>query len=491
MKILLILNLLLISSHFAQSQSVLNSPAVEKVWGQYNKYKESAITNRFMKHAEMIPLIQKHVNSKFITKDEIGKSVRNRSINHLTAGRGKTKVMLWSQMHGDESTATMALFDMFNFLSATDDNDNLRKLILDNLELHVVPMLNPDGAQAWKRRNDLEIDVNRDARMLVTPEGQALMGLARKLQPQIGFNLHDQNYLYSSGRSKNSATISFLAPAYNYPKDMNAVRKRATQIILSMNRALQTKSPGNVAKYNDDFDPRCFGDTFQGMGISTILIESGGYYHDPEKQFIRQLNFLALLSAFESIATASYEKENLRDYELIPENDNSLYDVFVKNVTINKEGYEFKTHLGINRSQIRSSDNAGMTYNGRIAELGDQELVFGYDEIDATGLKFTPAKIKTMRRAEWERLTPQDELDLIKQGFLFVKWSDAKSPTGAIKNRLLNLTNGKENQVQAAGIGQPAQFLLTKEGKPVIAVVNGYKVVLDEPAKVLSNTFGY
>lgn len=491
MKILLILNLLLISFHFAQSQSVLNSPAVEKVWGQYNKYKESAITNRFMKHAEMIPLIQKHVNSRFITKDEIGKSVRNRSINHLTAGRGKTKVMLWSQMHGDESTATMALFDMFNFLSATDDNDNLRKLILDNLELHVVPMLNPDGAQAWKRRNDLEIDVNRDARMLVTPEGQALMGLARKLQPQIGFNLHDQNYLYSSGRSKNSATISFLAPAYNYPKDMNAVRKRATQIILSMNRALQTKSPGNVAKYNDDFDPRCFGDTFQGMGISTILIESGGYYHDPEKQFIRQLNFLALLSAFESIATASYEKENLRDYELIPENDNSLYDVFVKNVTINKEGYEFKTHLGINRSQIRSSDNAGMTYNGRIAELGDQELVFGYDEIDATGLKFTPAKIKTMRRAEWERLTPQDELDLIKQGFLFVKWSDAKSPTGAIKNRLLNLTNGKENQVQAAGIGQPAQFLLTKEGKPVIAVVNGYKVVLDEPAKVLSNTYGY
>jgi hypothetical protein len=317
------------------------------------------------------------------------------------------------------------------------------------------------------------------------------MGLAKKLQPQIGFNLHDQNYLYSSGRSKNSATISFLAPAYNYPKDMNAVRKRATQIILSMNKALQTKSPGNVAKYNDDFDPRCFGDTFQSMGISTILIESGGYYHDPEKQFIRKLNFLALLTAFESIAKASYEREDIKDLEMIPENDNSLYDVFVKNVTINKEGQEFQTHLGINRSQIRLADNSGMMFSGRIAELGDQELVFGYDEIDASGLKFTPAKIRTMTRGEWERLSPQQELDLIKEGYLFVKWSDGKSPTGAIKNRLLNLTNGSETLVQAAGIGQNAQFLLTRDGKPVYAIVNGYKVDLNQPAKVLSNTYGY
>lgn len=484
--------LMLLISHVGMCQKIgINSPGVEKAWEQYVKYKEPSIKNRFMKHAEMLPLIQKHIDSKLLSKEEIGKSVKGRSINHLTAGRGKTKVLLWSQMHGDESTATMALFDVFNFLGADDENNEMRKLILDNLELHFVPMLNPDGAQAWKRRNDLEIDINRDARMQVTPEGRALMGLAKKLQPQIGFNLHDQNYLYSSGRSKNSATISFLAPAYNYPKDMNAVRKRATQIILAMNKALQTKSPGNVAKYNDDFDPRCFGDTFQGMGISTILIESGGYYHDPEKQFIRKLNFLALLTAFESIAKESYQKEDIKDYDQIPENENSLYDVFVKNITITKEGQEFKTHLGINRSQVRSADNSAMSYNGRIAELGDQELVFGYDDIDATGLKFTPARIKTMTKTEWDKLTPQQELDLIKEGYLFVKWSDGKSPTGAIKDRLLNLTNSNDSTVQAAGIGQNAQFLLTKDGKPVYAVVNGYKVDLSQPAKVLTNTWGY
>ncbi|MHB1177305.1 MAG: M14 family zinc carboxypeptidase, partial [Daejeonella sp.] len=486
-RLMLFVNLALITFHLAMCQTpAQNSLAVEKVWGQYDRYREPAITNRFMKHTEMLPLIQKHVDSKFLAKEEIGKSVRGRSINHLTAGGGKIKVMLWSQMHGDESTATMAMFDMFNFLSSSDDNSDLRKLILDNLELHFVPMLNPDGAQAWMRRNDLEIDINRDARMQVTPEGRALMELAKKLHPQIGFNLHDQNYLYSAGRSRNSATISFLAPAYNYPKDMNAVRKSATQIILTMNKALQTKSPGNVAKYNDDFDPRCFGDTFQGMGISTILIESGGYYHDPEKQFIRKLNFLALLTAFESIAKQSYEKEDIKDYDIIPENDNSLYDVFVKNVTITKEGQEFKTHLGINRSQVRTPDNSSMTYSGRIEELGDQELVFGYDEIDASGLKFTPGKVKTMTKSQWGKLSPQQELDLIKEGYLFVKWSDGKSPAGAIKNRLLNLTNNSRNSIQIAGIGQSAQFLLTRDGKPIYAVVNGYKVDLSQPAKALA-----
>ncbi len=121
-KIMLFANLILFSSHLAMCQApAQNSAAVEKVWGEYDRYREPAITDRFMKHSEMMPLIQKHVDSKFLTMEEIGKSVRGRSLNHLTAGRGKTKILLWSQMHGDESTATMALFDLFNFLSAKDD----------------------------------------------------------------------------------------------------------------------------------------------------------------------------------------------------------------------------------------------------------------------------------------------------------------------------------------------------------------------------------
>jgi hypothetical protein len=481
----------LLLTMFQSALCQVNLKSVDQVWDHYDRYKEPVITNRFFKHTNVVSLINKHTTSGLLISEEIGQSVRGRSINHLTLGTGKTKVLLWSQMHGDESTATMALFDLFNFLATDDEHNELRRLVLSNLELNIVPMLNPDGAQQWKRRNDLEIDVNRDARMLVTPEGRALMNLAKKIKPEIGFNLHDQSTLYAAGRNANTATISFLAPAYDYPKSMNEVRKRATQLILTINKALQTKVPGKIAKYDDAFDPRCFGDTFQGMGISTILIESGGYYADPEKQHIRKLNFYALLNAFVSIAAKTYGSQKLADYHEIPENSRSLYDVLVRNVSINKEGIQFRTNLGIVRSQIKGSDFGSMSYNGRIEELGDVELTHGYDEIEASNLTFAPGNIKLMRKSEWEALSPQQELDLIREGYLFVKWTDGTSPAGPLSARLLNLTNKATNAIQSASIGQQAQFLLSRDGKPVYALLNGYVLDLTKDVTAVPNVFGY
>jgi hypothetical protein len=484
--------LLLVSVQIVVAQdSVQVKKDVDRVWDNYQLYQEASIKNRFIKHTDVLQLIQKNISSGLFMTEEIGRSIKGRSINHLTYGRGKTKVLLWSQMHGDESTATMALFDLFNFMSGNDEFDPLRRMIRDNLELHFVPMLNPDGAQEWKRRNDLEIDINRDARLLVTPEGRALMEIAKKIQPEIAFNLHDQSTLYAAGRTDKSATISFLAPAYNYPKDMNESRKRATQLILTMNDALQTRVPGNIAKYDDAFDPRCFGDTFQALGFSTILIESGGFKGDPEKQYIRKLNFYALLTALESIAQKSYVSQSLAKYDSIPENSRSLYDLVVRNVSVNKEGISFRTNLGINLSQIKGPNFASMSYNGRIEELGDMELNYGHDEIEASQLSLIPGKVKLLLKSEWDKLTQEEEFQLVKEGFLFVKWTDIKSPSGPVSARLLNLTNAETGPVKAAGIGQQAQFILTKEGKPEYAVINGFVLDLNKEMKQVPNVYGY
>lgn len=459
---------------------------LDRVWDNYELFQESTIQNRFIKHADVVQLIQKHVNSGLFINEEIGKSVRGRSINHLTFGRGKTKVLLWSQMHGDESTATMALFDLFNFLSGNDEFDPLRRLIRNNLELHFVPMLNPDGAQEWKRRNELEIDINRDARLLVTPEGRTLMDIAKRLEPEIAFNLHDQSTLYAAGRTDKTATISFLAPAYNYPKDMNESRKRATQLILEMNDVLQSKSPGNVAKYDDAFDPRCFGDTFQAMGISTILIESGGFRADPEKQFIRKLNFYALLRALESIATKSYESQNLAKYDAIPENSRSLYDLLIRNVSITKEGIAFRTNLGINLAQIKGPNFASMTYNGRVEEIGDMELSYGHQEIEASNLELVPGKVKFLLKSEWDSLSRDNEFELLKEGYLFVKLTDSAISNGAHKGRILTITNQESSPIQTAAIGQQAQFILIENSKARYAIIKGFVIDLTKELKDLT-----
>ena len=86
-------------------------------------------------------------------------------------GKGKTKVFLWSQMHGDEPTATSALIDMFAFLQKNRGKIGWVKKFEETLTIRAVPMLNPDGSELFQRRNLQSIDINRDALDLKTPEG--------------------------------------------------------------------------------------------------------------------------------------------------------------------------------------------------------------------------------------------------------------------------------------------------------------------------------
>ncbi|MGH7782712.1 MAG: M14 family zinc carboxypeptidase, partial [Candidatus Binatia bacterium] len=48
--------------------------------------------------------------------EEVGRSYQNREIYQAEFGNGPLKVFMWSQMHGDEPTATSALIDMLTFL---------------------------------------------------------------------------------------------------------------------------------------------------------------------------------------------------------------------------------------------------------------------------------------------------------------------------------------------------------------------------------------
>jgi hypothetical protein len=490
MKTKFLLSLILFFSTFSVTLAQNDIHKPDEVLKHYEKYKEPTITHRLFKHSDVVNLIQKHVQQGLLKNEIIGQSVQGRSINHLTTGTGKTKVLLWSQMHGDEATATMALFDLFNFLAADDEFNQLRQYLLKNLELHFVPMLNPDGAQIWTRTNAMKIDINRDAENLATPEAKALMDLGKKLKPSFGFNLHDQSTYYAAGKkTANTATISFLAPAFNVAKDMNPVRTRAVQVISTMNSAIQTIIPNRVAKYNDTYDSRCFGDTFQGMGISAILIESGGYPLDPEKQNIRRVNFYAMLTALTSIADQSYLNANVNTYWNLPNNSNNLHDIIIRNIEMPANGTGAKIEVAINRVQKVNADFSGVNFNGQIVKTTNLDSNFAYQEIDASTLSYFPGKTKVMTKSNWENLSPRQERKLIKSGYLFVKWEDGTSPVEPIKNRMLNLTNTQQQSLPQTST--PANFILAKKNKPKYAVVNGYFINLSDRAKPLTNTMGY
>ena len=440
----------------------------------YEKYMEKSIQVRRFKNADVIHLVKGRKGEFEV--EEIGKSVQGKSIYQMTIGNGPTKVLLWSQMHGNESTATMALFDLFNFLEGKDDGmDALRNKLKENLTLRFIPMLNPDGMDQWIRRNALDIDLNRDAAKLTSPEAVILKNARDTFSPDFGFNLHDQNIYYTVGETPTPAAISVLAPAYNYETEVNDIRKRAMQVIVGMNRVIQEVAPGHVGKYDDAFEPRAFGDNIQKWGTSTILIESGGYPNDPEKQYIRKLNFMIMLHALQEIADKSYTSYSLDDYYSIPDNATRMMDVVIRNLTMKKGDLDYEIDLGIRRREVDAHD--AYFVNGSIEDLGDLSIFYGFDELDATGMEIMEGKIYEKAFNSLMDLSPEKAMDLLKEGFLAVKVKDATDrelydlPVLILKN--------SETVPFGIHTGGSPNFFLAKEGELKYAMVNGYLIPLE------------
>ena len=446
----------------------------------YTKYKEPALKHRRFKHSDIDSLLQIHKNQGTLAIEKIGKSFEGRAIYEASFGKGEKKVMLWSQMHGDEPTATMALFDLFNFIEGSnDDYEDVRNLLNEQLEIHFIPMLNPDGAERYQRRTAQGIDMNRDARAGHTVEGALLRARAKAVNPQYGFNLHDQNIYYNVPGTKNPVSISLLAPAYNEPREINPVRERAMQLAAGMNEILQAYIPDAVAKYDDTYTPRGFGDNFQSWNASTVLIESGGMKGDPEKQEIRKLNFVIILNALIQIAEGSYNRFDKQQYEDIPFNASQLHDIVIRNIVIGADSIAFKTDLAIRRNET----TIGRDYfvRGKIEDIGDLKESFGYEEIDAEGLQFIPAKTATFVINNVNQLTGQQSFDLLKQGFMAVQVKEVgetkEKAMHALPVHLFTQTNFY--LPVTADFGGMANFFVgEKNGNLKYAIMNGYLIDL-------------
>ncbi|MBX6363203.1 MAG: serine hydrolase [Gemmatimonadetes bacterium] len=358
----------------------------DAILAKYAEHRVAAITTRRFTHAALWgaigPLID---SSSTLTRREIGKSAEGRPIYAVQYGHGPTRVLLWSQMHGDESTATMALADIFDFLSRSPD-DPLARRIADKLTVVFVPMLNPDGAERFQRRDAYGIDVNRDARRLSTPEAQALKQIHTEFRPDFGFNLHDQNVRTRISGTESLAAIALLAPRPDTSHVDTPGLIRAQHLAAAVREAIEPLVGGHIAKYDDTHNPRAFGDLIQRWGTSTILIESGGWRDDPEKQYLRRVNFVAILAALDAIATGSYARSDLALYRSLPYNGSSVRDLLVRGGRIVLPGMPpYRADLAIDYQ------DALLRTAPRIADVGDLDDVLARDTIDATGLSIHPA----------------------------------------------------------------------------------------------------
>lgn len=346
----------------------------------YTDFQEKTLSTRFFKHEDILPLIAQ-LPSTF-TSTQLGTSVKGKSINLIKWGNGKTKVMLWSQMHGDEATGTMALFDLLNFLQVENE---IVKLLGDHCELYIIPMVNPDGATAFTRRNSQQIDINRDFLNEVTPEAKILKECRNRINPGFGFNLHDQTTLWSVTDSLKPATLSFLAPAIDKELSINPTRENAMLVIADMFKDINPLIPHHIGLFDDEFEPRAFGDNFQKAGTSTILIEAGGYQHDFEKQEIRKYYFGAMLSGLISIAKETYKQQSQANYFAIPNNNKQIFHILIHHVQLG--GIEVS--IGINYEEKPHLDGNSTSKMYSIQDIGDLSFCDAYQKYFSTQLKLS------------------------------------------------------------------------------------------------------
>jgi len=344
----------------------------------YKKNYQKSLKGRWITYSNIEPILKEL--ALIFDLEKIGESFNKVPINAITIGTGKIKILIWSQMHGNESTGTKAIFDLFKFFKSDSiEIINLKNFILNYCTLTIVPMLNPDGALAYTRVNAQLIDLNRDAVDLKSPESKVLRTILERTNPDFCFNLHDQRTIFSVGNSNKPATISFLAPSVDKERSITEGRKQTMCVIAAMNKTLQEVIPNQIGRYTDEFYPKATGDNFQKEGYNTILIEAGHYIGDYNRELTRKYNFYALISG---LCFISSKKETIsyKDYFKIPNNSKNFIDILYKNILLKKEGKIKNIDVGMLFKEKIIDDK--FTLQPHIELVGDLNHITGDAIID-------------------------------------------------------------------------------------------------------------
>ena len=144
---------------------------------------------RSVTYEQMSAFLDAVAKPGFITITEEARSTEGRKVYLVRLNRGgakaRFKVFYYAQQHGDEVAGKDALLTLIRDIAARPT------LLPEDVDLYVMPMLNPDGAEAHQRFNGAGADLNRDHLLLAQPETRALHRVARRIRPHLAVDSHE------------------------------------------------------------------------------------------------------------------------------------------------------------------------------------------------------------------------------------------------------------------------------------------------------------
>lgn len=339
------------------------------------KYREPFLSGRYITLDHINPLLKKYEDLYDISV--LGESELGKNIYQIKMGHGKKRVLAWSQMHGNESTTTKAIFDFLYFLQQKVLFKEPINEFYENCTVFIIPMLNPDGASLYTRENANSVDLNRDAQNLTQKESKILKNAFETIQPDLCLNLHGQRTIYGLDTNL-PATVSFLTPAANEERSITDARKISMQYIAQMNKVLQERIPGQIGRYDDSFNNNCFGDYFQMQDVPVILFEAGHYDKDYNREYTRKCILLALMNLFGFVPS---EPGSVSSYFEIPENNKNYCDILLRDVLLGE--YDGNMDIAIQFTELLDGDK--IKFIPKVNKIGKFQSLQGHYELDAKG----------------------------------------------------------------------------------------------------------
>jgi hypothetical protein len=199
-----------------------------------------------------------------------------------------------------------------------------------------------------------------------------------------------------------------LAVAYDKPQTENDGRKLTRKLCAVIRESLEPFASGQIGRYDEDFEVRAFGDNLTLWGTPVVLIETGAFPAATPDPFLVRMNFVAIISALDSLATGSVDKADAKRYDSLPKNESKGLYILVRNATVvaGTGVKPFTADIGISGvRRVRTVAGERQVYmQTSINDIGDLRTYAGLRTIDAGGLVAAPLWNPDLRE--------NDEVDL-------------------------------------------------------------------------------
>ncbi len=192
LKFLIPIFLLLISSLPLQAK-LIKTPAEQCNYTKYTQYPE--LTYFLTQLSSISDQLQVNIIGHTITEPKYDLYLcilTEEGVNSPDKlNREKPTLLITASQHGNEQSGKEAVLKLMRDII----QDKLKKY-LKKINILIIPQCNPYGNLKDQRRNEQNLDLNRDHVKLESPEVEAIHHVFHRWKPEVTFDLHEKGYGY-------------------------------------------------------------------------------------------------------------------------------------------------------------------------------------------------------------------------------------------------------------------------------------------------------